>query len=181
MTTLMVVILQNISSDMMFYLHDHISQILGVLEILLASPKVIDTGRYSILVQKSLFTHVWNILNKSLATLISADLPQDAQPMEFQFPGPARVKPLYTNGNSSGENTWMTASYASFMFMDLPKGHMDDFLHKYERNPSFLVCRNCCTSHVPSTSTSKQYCNSWEHKSIYVWDYSSTHRSWNGT
>ena len=126
LTNSMVIILQNISSDMMFYLQDHILHVPGVLEIL-ASPKGEDTRRYSVRVEKSLFSQIRNTLNQSLATWIKEEVQSDAQPTEFQFPGVARVKPLYNDGNSSGENTWMTTSNASFMSMDIPDGQMDDF------------------------------------------------------
>jgi hypothetical protein len=126
LTTSMVIILQNISSDMMFYIQDHILQVPGVLEIL-ASPKGEDTGRYSVRVTKSLFTPIRKTLNQCLAKWVKEEVQSDAQPTEFQFPGAARVKPLYNDGNSSGDNTWMTTSNASFMSMDIPEGQMDDF------------------------------------------------------
>jgi hypothetical protein len=66
-------------------------------------------------------------LNQSLEKWIKEEVQSDAQPSSAQFPGVARVKPLYNDGNSSDENTWMTTSNASFMSMDLPEGHMDDF------------------------------------------------------
>jgi hypothetical protein len=74
-----------------------------------------------------MFSQIRNKLNQSLAKWIKDEVESDAQPTEFQFPGVARVKPLYNDGNSSGENTWMTTSNASFMSMDIPDGQMDDF------------------------------------------------------
>jgi hypothetical protein len=126
LTSSMVIILQNVSTDMMFYLQDHIMQVPGVLEIL-ASPKGEDTGRYGIRVNKTNFTQIRSTINQSLAKWIAEEVPSDALPTELQFPGEARVKPLYNDGNSSGENTWMTTSNASYMSMDLPAGQMDDF------------------------------------------------------
>jgi hypothetical protein len=43
----------------------------------------------------------------------------DAQPTEEQFAGVARVKPIHDDRMSSGENSWMSASNASFMSMNL--------------------------------------------------------------
>jgi hypothetical protein len=126
LTSTMVVILQNISEDMMFYLQDRILQTKGVYEIL-PSPKVRDRGRYSILVDKSLFKAVRNKISTSLETWVKNEIPSDAQPSEDRFAGPARVKPLYDDGLSSGENSWMTQSNASFMSMEIPTGLDDDY------------------------------------------------------
>jgi hypothetical protein len=122
----MVVILQNISEDMMFYLQDRILQTKGVYEIL-PSPKVRDRGRYSILVEKSLFKAVRHKISTSLETWVKNEIPSDAQPSEDRFAGPARVKPLYDDGLSSGENSWMTQSNASFMSMEIPTGLDNDY------------------------------------------------------
>ena len=62
LTSTMVIILQNISEDMMFYLHDRIIKIAGVHEIQ-PSPKPRDLGRYSVLVDKDLFKVVRNTLS----------------------------------------------------------------------------------------------------------------------
>jgi hypothetical protein len=63
----------------------------------------------------------------SLNTWVKHDIPIDAQPLDDQFAGPARVKPLYDDGLSSGGNSWMTQSNASFMSMDLPTDQDDDY------------------------------------------------------
>ena len=122
----MVVILQNISSDMMFYLQAHIMAVSGVREIL-ASPKGSDIGRYSLLVDKDQFDSVRTTIKYYLAEWITNYVESDAQPTEYQFPGPARVKPLYDDGLSSGENSWMTQSNASFMSIELPPTQDEDF------------------------------------------------------
>ena len=109
----------------MFYLQDRITQINGVYEIL-PSPKSRDLGRYSVLVDKSLFKTVRHTLSTSLDAWVRK-IPSDAQPVHDQFAGPARVKPLYDDGLSSGENSWMTQSNASFMSMELPTGPDDDY------------------------------------------------------
>ncbi|KAI2512753.1 hypothetical protein MHU86_1541 [Fragilaria crotonensis] len=126
LTSTMVIILQNITDDMMFYLQDRILQTAGVKEIL-PSPKVHDLGRYSVLVDKELFKAARQTLSSSLGNWVKNEIPSDAQPWDDQFAGPARVKPLYDDGLSSGENSWMTQSNASFMSMDLPTGQDDDY------------------------------------------------------
>jgi hypothetical protein len=122
----MVVILQNISSDMMFYLQAHIMAAPGVREIL-ASPKGSDIGRYSLLVDKDKFEPVRTAVKTSLGEWITKYVESDALPTKFQFDGPARVKPLFDDGLSSGENSWMTQSNASFMSIELPPTKDEDF------------------------------------------------------
>ena len=114
----MVVILQNISNDMMFYLQPHIMKVNGTRE-LLATPKPGDPGRYSILVDKVQFESVRTVLRDNLQQWITKHVESDAMPTEFQFSGPARVKPLYDD-NSLGGHSWMTVSNASFMSIELP-------------------------------------------------------------
>jgi hypothetical protein len=126
LTSTMVVVLQNISVDMMFYLQDRIIQIAGVHE-LLASPKPREPGRYSVLVDKESFKSVRHTLMSLLPVWVKNDIPSDALPHADQFMGPARVKPLFDDGLSSGENSWMTQSNASFMSMELPSGPDDDY------------------------------------------------------
>ena len=113
-----VVVLQNISEAMMFYLGPHISAIPGTLD-LLASPQVDENGRHTVLVDKEAFKSVRNTISQNLAKWIRDHVSSDAQPKEEQFAGVARVKPIHDDGMSSGENSWMSASNASFMSMDL--------------------------------------------------------------
>jgi hypothetical protein len=113
-----VVVLQNISEDMMFYLGPHISAIPGTLD-LLASPQVDENGRHTVLVCKEAFKSVRSTISQHLAEWIREYVPSDAQPNDEQFAGVARVKPIHDDGMSSGENSWMSASNASFMSMDL--------------------------------------------------------------
>lgn len=113
-----VVVLQNISEAMMFYLGPHICALPGTID-LLASPQVNENGRHTILVEKEAFKTVRNLTTQNLAEWIIKHVSSDAQPKDEQFAGTARVKPIHDNGMSSGENSWMSASNASFMSMDL--------------------------------------------------------------
>ena len=113
-----VVVLQNISEAMMFYIGPHIGAIPGTMD-LLAPPLVDENGRHTILVGKDSFKSVRNIITQHLADWIRDHVPSDAQPRDEQFAGVARVKPIHDDGMSSGENSWMSASNASFMSMDL--------------------------------------------------------------
>jgi hypothetical protein len=152
LTSTMVVILQNISSDMMFYLQPHIMQIPGVRDMV-ESPKGRDVGRYSLLVDKDSFKQIRTTIATSLDGWISSDVPPDAEPHEGQFPGPARVKPLYDDDNSSGANTWMTQSSASFMSVDNPSGPDDDyFTNSMNANRIFSYAEVVLPSMLPPES-----------------------------
>lgn len=126
LTTSMVVILQNITTDMMFYLQPQIAHVKGIRDMI-PSPKGDDTGRYSILVEKTEFDQVRKTISTQLPEWLRTGVPSDAMPPTDCFPGPARVKPLFDDGISSGQNSWMTQSHASFMSMELPTGQNDDY------------------------------------------------------
>jgi hypothetical protein len=95
-----VVVLENISEDMMFYIGPHISAIPGVRD-LLADTRVDDNGRHTLLVDQAAFKTVRNVLTQNLDCLIVTHVSHDALPKEEQFSGPARVKPIYNDGMSS--------------------------------------------------------------------------------
>jgi hypothetical protein len=77
-TSSMVVILQNITSAMMFYVQPHINAIPGVREIL-PSPKSNDAGWYSILVDKTAFEGIRKSITQHLSEWIGT-VPSDAMP-----------------------------------------------------------------------------------------------------
>ena len=149
----MVVILQNISNDMMFYLQEHIMTVPGV-RALLESPKGKETGQYSILVDKDQFARIRATLKNALPNWVNEFVEIDAQPSEYQFPGPARVKPLFDDGFSSGENSWMTTSNASFMSIELPSGQDDDFFNT-SMNANRIFTYDECP--LPSTTSKLQF------------------------
>lgn len=119
LTSSMVVILQNITEGMMFYLQDHILSIHGVRDILF-SPKGTDTGRWSVKVDKTQFANIRKHLSTAISEWVDTEVSIDAMPHPERFPGPARVKPLYDDGQWSGANSWMTQSNASFYVNGTP-------------------------------------------------------------
>jgi hypothetical protein len=102
---------------MMFYLAPHISAIEGVCD-LLADSRVDENGRHTVLVNQAAFQNVRNAITQNLDGWIITHVSSDAQPKDEQFSGPARVKPIHNDGMSSGANSWMSTSNASFMSMD---------------------------------------------------------------
>jgi hypothetical protein len=126
LTATRVIVLQNISEGMMFYLQPHICAIAGTRD-LLASPRVDENGRHTLLVNKDSFKSIRAALTQSLAFWIKTHVPSDAQPAEEQFSGVARVKPIYDDGMSSGENSWMSSSNATFLSMDIQTVRDDDY------------------------------------------------------
>jgi hypothetical protein len=109
MSATRVVILQNISEAMMFYLGPHIFAIPGTLD-LLASPQVDENGRHNVLLEKANFKSVCTTITKNLESWIDIHVSSDARPLDEQFAGSARVEPIYDDGQSSVENSWMSAS-----------------------------------------------------------------------
>jgi hypothetical protein len=112
----------------MFYLQPHISAIPGVREVL-ASPHVDENGRHTILLDKDSFKTIRAILTKSLQDWIRNYVSSDAQPTDEQFAGVARVKPIYDDGMSSGENSCMSSSNATFLSMELTNVCDDNYFN----------------------------------------------------
>ena len=80
------------------------------------------------LVDKDKFTRIRAALTKSLPIWCDVNtISGDAQPTPGQFPGLARVRPIFNDGMSSGEKSWMSASNASFMSMDFSIGQDDKY------------------------------------------------------
>lgn len=79
------------------------------------------------LVKKDSFKRIRATISQSLAFWIKTYVSSDAQPAEEQFSGVARVKPIYDDGMSSGENSWMSSSNASFLSMDIQTVRDDDY------------------------------------------------------
>ena len=126
LTSSMTIVLENISDAMMFYLKPHFQNIKGVKDIIPALDVAI-TGKHKVLVEKDEFNRIRAAITKSLPVWCDVNtISEDAQPTLGQFPGPARVRPIFNDGMSSGENSWMSASNTSFMSMDFSMGQEDE-------------------------------------------------------
>ncbi len=82
------------------------------------------------------------------------NIPNDAQPSVNQFLGPARVKPLYDNGLSSGKNSWMTQSNARLMSMELPAGQDDNYFANSTNASIVFTYADIGIPHAPRPNTS---------------------------
>ena len=110
----------------MYYLEDHIKAIEGVKDMLPAKD-VNTSGRHNVLVDKNEFQKIRSHLLLALEKWYNDFVEVDALPTEGYFPGPPRVKPIADDGISSGENSWMSMSNASFLSMDLSMVQTDDY------------------------------------------------------
>ena len=105
----MIIVLQNINESSMYFLENHIRSIKGVKDIL-ATKDVNQIGRFNILVHKDEFVNARTKLQQSLTQWYESYVPTDAQPRPETFPGIPSVRPIAFDGNSSGENSWMSKS-----------------------------------------------------------------------
>jgi hypothetical protein len=105
---------------------NHIRSIKGVKDIL-ATKDVNQIGRFNILVHKDEFVNARTKLQQSLTQWYESYVPTDAQPRPETFPGIPSVRPIAFDGNSSGENSWMSKSNVSFLSMDLSSVQNDDY------------------------------------------------------
>jgi hypothetical protein len=120
------IVLQNISESAMYYMEAHIKAIKGVKDVLPAND-VKHSGRHNILTEKNEFDQVRNQLMKSLPNWYNKQVPTDALPNEGTFPGSPCVRPIHRDCESSGENSWVSRSSASFMSMDLSMVQNDEY------------------------------------------------------
>jgi len=120
------IVLQNINESSMYYMDTYIKAMKGVKDLLPAN-NVEHSGRYNILVDKDDFAQIRNKLLTSIPEWYNQHVPSDALPPEGKFPGPPRVKQIIRDSESSGENSWVSRSSASFMSMDLSTIQNDDY------------------------------------------------------
>ena len=101
LTMSMVVILQNISTDMMFCLQHWTSSWSAQSTTSTFSKNTSDSGRYSVVVDEMAIDKNQRSPLMALPKWLQTDVPSDAMPPLHLFTGPARVKQLYDDGLSS--------------------------------------------------------------------------------
>jgi hypothetical protein len=109
-----VIILNNMSEDTMYYLMDRILSVEGVLDVI-SAPNADHLGKHKVLVHKNDFQNARKILLTSLHNWYESHVPDDAKPTLSRYPGPPEVAPLYSDGNSSGDVTYHSASVNTAM------------------------------------------------------------------
>lgn len=87
--------LQYFTSDVMYYLSNHIQATAGVLDLVEVS-KAADIGKYKVLVKKTDHQSTRQTLKSFIRTWISEHVPDDAKPAFELFPGDSNV-----NSNNS--------------------------------------------------------------------------------
>ena len=111
------IILQNIGTQAMFYLSDHIYSIDGVLDIM--PSKTVDTnGNFRVLVKKSDFRSVRKVLTRHIPEWFETHVESDAIPIDGAFPGSPRVAPIVDDGYSSSEDSYMNLSINTALSYD---------------------------------------------------------------
>ena len=112
-----VIVLQNITSDTMYYLTDRISTIEGAID-LTEVPNGEQLGKYRVLVNKKDFSKVRKKLQECLPKWFEECVPDDAKPRADRFPGDPEVAPLMSDGYSSGEDSYYSSSVNTAMSYD---------------------------------------------------------------
>ena len=110
-----VVMISYLGEDAMYYLSDRIRTISGVHDVI-PTRKVAENGKFYVLVDKQAGNAVREALKKRFDKWYYDAVPEDAKPKLGRFEGPPEVagNPR-SDGFSSGENSWITASTQSFM------------------------------------------------------------------
>ena len=126
LTSTMVIVLQYIHPDMMFHIDEFIKAIDGVLDIM-PDRNAVTNGKYRVQVVQEKFKTARAALINYLPGWSREYIPEDAYPKPNPFPEPPKVKSIQNDGFSSGENSWMSTSNASFLSMDLSNVADDDY------------------------------------------------------
>jgi hypothetical protein len=106
--------INNLGTEAMYYLTDRIQAIPGVHDVI-PTKKVTQNGKFYVLVDKKAENKVREKLKKKFDGWYWETVPDDAKPKEGQFYGKPEVATPKTDGYSSGENSWTTASTKSFL------------------------------------------------------------------
>ena len=93
---------------------DRIRTITGVYDVI-PTKKVSETGKFYVLVDKQSENGVRDSLKKRFDKWYHDAVPEDAKPQVGRFEGPPEIGNPRSDGFSSGENSWITASTKSFM------------------------------------------------------------------
>ena len=109
-----VIMLNHIGPDAMHYLADRISATTGVLG-LLPCPTVNEDGKYKVLVHQKSYHRVRNHLKEVIPKWYDEFVEPDAKAPESRYPGPPEVSPIESDGDSQGDQTYMTISVKTAM------------------------------------------------------------------
>jgi hypothetical protein len=110
-----VVMINYLGSDAMYYLTDRIQTITGVLYEVIPTKKVSENGKFYVLVDKKAVSDVRESLTKTFDRWFQEFVPEDARPKPGRFDGPPEIGKPKSDGYSSGDNSWITASTKSFL------------------------------------------------------------------
>ena len=130
LSELRTIVIANVGSQVMFYLHDRIAAVPGVRDIM-SHPSVEINGKYRIQVHKDDFKAVRANLMISIPDWYDQYVPPDAQASIHVYPGTPEVMPIPSDGYSSGEESYYAGSVAS-AFSYASSAHHDEQQPTYE-------------------------------------------------
>ena len=131
LSNLRTIVISNVGSQVMFYLHERIASVLGVRDIV-PHPTVELTGKYRIQVHKDDFKAVRANLMINIPDWYDKHVPTDGKTSTENYPGTPEVAPIPSDGYSSGEESYYAGSVASAMSYTSSEDHHDDMQPSYE-------------------------------------------------
>jgi hypothetical protein len=105
LSELHTIVIANVGSQVMFYLHDRIAAVPGVRDIM-SHPSVKSDGKYRIQIHKDDFKLVQANLMIKISDWYDQHVPPDAQASINDYPGTPEVMPIPSDGYSSGEESY---------------------------------------------------------------------------
>ena len=150
LSQLRTIVLSNVGSQVMFYLHERIASVPGVRDIV-PHPTVEVTGKYRIQVHKDDFKAVRANLMINIPDWYDEHVPTDGKASTGNYPGTPEVAPIPSDGYSSGEESYYAGSVASAMSYASSVDHHDDMQPSYEATMATFFPPNPKASGVPTT------------------------------
>lgn len=136
-----VFIMNNVSIDAMYYMSDHIKAVPGIRDVIAGSNVVYD-GRHKVLVNKAAFHQARNSVISQLQDWFETHVSADAKLINERFRDPPEVAPLFSDGYSSGEGTYLSSSintamsYAATMSEDSASDNAPSIIDLTAKEPS---------------------------------------------
>ena len=131
----------HVGTDAMLYLSHWIENIEGVKDII-PYRSVERDGRFRILVEKTDFNRIRNLLISNLKKWFEDHVAPDAHPPFGRYPGDPEVAPIFSDRFSSGDASYMATSVNTIMMYD--ETWLNDANNQASESPN-----TDCTSQTP--------------------------------
>jgi hypothetical protein len=166
-----VIVINHIGPDAMHYLSERISAIPGV-SSLIPGPSVNEDGKYKVLVHQKNYHRVRNHLKEVIPKWYNEFVEPDAKAAEGKYPGLPEVSPIMSDGDSQGDQTYMSISVNTAMSLgsNLSTDSPPNYVYPKEGNvptDTSTIGGSQATSSINGRSWADTVQGSRTHSSVY--------------